>query len=128
MRTSIPPVMGLLAAALLAWPLTSLAATPAQEKDGMLVDSQGMTLYTYDKDSAGMSSCTATCAQNWPPLTAPADAKAEGEWSLVKRDDGSLQWAFDGKPLYTFVMDKKPGDMLGEGKMGVWHMAAPQAN
>lgn len=127
MKDRCPSITALLAGALLAWPLLSLGAEPAQEKNGMLVDSQGMTLYTYDKDSAGTSNCADACAQNWPPLVAPAGAVAEGEWSLVKRADGSQQWAYDGKPLYTFVMDKKPGDMLGEGKMGVWHMAMPDA-
>jgi predicted lipoprotein with Yx(FWY)xxD motif len=97
------------------------------EKDGMLVDQNGMTLYTYDEDADGKSACNGQCAQNWPPLMAEAGAKAEGEWSLVTRDDGSMQWAYDGKPLYTFVMDKKAGDVTGDGKMGVWHVAKPEA-
>ncbi|BAN51287.1 hypothetical protein [Metapseudomonas resinovorans] len=117
----------LLAGALLSWPLSGLAAEPAMEKDGMLVDAKGMTLYTYDKDSDGKSACVGQCAQNWPPLMAEAGAKAEGEWSVVTRDDGSSQWAYDGKPLYTFVMDKKAGDVTGDGKMGVWHVAKPEA-
>lgn len=93
----------------------------------MLVDAKGMALYTYDKDATGVSNCTGQCAQNWPPLLAEAGAKAEGEWSLVKRDDGSLQWAYDGKPLYTFINDKQPGEVTGDGKMGVWHVAKPKA-
>ncbi|MNT38883.1 Secreted repeat [compost metagenome] len=91
----------------------------------MLVDSKGMTLYTYDKDSDGKSACNGQCAENWPPLMAEAGAKAEGEWSVVKRDDGSMQWAYGGKPVYTFVMDKKAGDVTGDGKMGVWHIVKP---
>ena len=44
----------------------------------------------------------------------------------IKRDDGKMQWAYDGKPLYTFVMDKKVGDMTGDGKMdGAWKVAKP---
>ncbi len=120
-------LMGLLAGAALALPLALQAAEPAMETGGMLVDPQGMTLYTYDKDGDGMSSCTGQCAQNWPPLVAAAGAMAEGEWSLVKRDDGSMQWAYDGKPLYTFVNDQKPGDVNGDGKLGVWHVAKPDA-
>jgi predicted lipoprotein with Yx(FWY)xxD motif len=107
-------------------PATSaLAAAPGMEKNGMLVDAKGMTLYTFDKDSGGKSACNGGCAQNWPPLMASADAKAMGEWTLIKRDDGTVQWAYKGKPLYTFVQDQKAGDMAGEGKMGVWHMAKP---
>ncbi|MFC5694440.1 hypothetical protein ACFPU0_02560 [Pseudomonas sp. GCM10022186] len=127
MRRISPRFVPLLAGALLSWPLLGLAAEPAMEKNGMLVDANGMTLYTYDKDSDGKSACNGQCAQNWPPLMADANAKAEGEWSVVKRDDGSMQWAYDGKPLYTFVMDKKAGDVTGDGKMGVWHVAKPEA-
>nr|WP_288255860.1 hypothetical protein [uncultured Pseudomonas sp.] len=127
MRRITPRLVPLLASALLSWPLLGLAAEPAMEKDGMLVDAKGMALYTYDKDAAGVSNCTGQCAQNWPPLKAEARAKAEGEWSLVKRDDGTLQWAYDGKPLYTFINDKQPGEVTGDGKMGVWHVAKPEA-
>ena len=127
MRRISPRFVPLLAGALLSWPLMGLSAEPAMEKDGMLVDHNGMTLYTYDKDSDGKSACNGQCAQNWPPLMAEAGAKAEGEWSVVKRDDGSMQWAYDKKPLYTFVMDKKAGDVTGDGKMGVWHVAKPEA-
>ncbi len=125
MRRMFPRVVPLLAGALLSWPLLGLAAEPAMEKDGMLVDAKGMTLYTYDKDSDGKSACNGQCAENWPPLMADASAMADGKWSVVKRDDGSMQWAYDDKPLYTFVMDKKAGDVTGDGKMGVWHVAKP---
>ena len=125
MRRIAPRFVPLLAGALLGWPLLGLTAEPAMEKNGMLVDQNGMTLYTYDKDADGKSACNGQCAQNWPPLMADAAAKAEGEWSVIKRDDGSMQWAYDGKPVYTFVMDKKAGDVTGDGKMGVWHVAKP---
>ena len=127
MRRISPRFVPLLAGALLSWPLMGLAAEPAMEKNGMLVDQNGMTLYTYDKDSDGKSACNGQCAQNWPPLMAEAGAKAEGEWSVITRDDGSMQWAYDSKPVYTFVMDKKAGDVTGDGKMGVWHVAKPEA-
>ena len=48
-----------------------------------------MTLYTFDRDSAGKSACNGNCAVNWPPLMAPADAQPMGKWSVVTRDDGS---------------------------------------
>ena len=102
------------------------AAEPAMEKDGMLVDHSGMTLYTYDKDADGKSTCNDQCAVNWPPLKAMADAKPMGDWTVITRDDGSKQWAYDDKPLYTFKMDKKAGDMTGDGKGDVWHVAMPQ--
>ncbi|MNP39404.1 Secreted repeat [compost metagenome] len=49
-----------------------------------------------------------------------------GDWTLIKRKDGSMQWAYYGKPLYTYIDDKKAGDKAGEGKGGVWHIAKPQ--
>ena len=84
---------------------------------------KGMTLYTFDKDSAGTSNCDGDCAAKWPPFKAAKGAKASGDWTIVKRGDGSMMWAYEGKPLYTFVDDKKAGEMTGEGKGGVWHVA-----
>jgi predicted lipoprotein with Yx(FWY)xxD motif len=116
----------LMLAAALALPAMAFAADPAKMKDGMMVDHKGMTLYTFAKDSDGKSMCNDKCAANWPPLMADGMAKAMGKWTVVKRDDGKMQWAYEGKPLYTFVMDKKAGDMTGEGKMdGAWHVAKP---
>ncbi|MCU1770225.1 hypothetical protein [Pseudomonas sp. 13B_3.2_Bac1] len=114
----------LLLAAAVALPTMAFAAEPAMEKDGMFTDHKGMTLYTFAKDSAGKSMCNDKCAANWPPLMATAGDKSMGDWTVIKRDDGKMQWAYEGKPLYTFVMDKKAGDMTGEGKMdGAWHVA-----
>lgn len=95
------------------------------EKGGVLVDHNGMTLYTFDKDADGKSMCNDDCAKNWPPLMVKAGDAAEGEWTQIKRSDGSMQWAYDGKPLYTFVKDKKGGDMTGDGMKDVWHAAKP---
>lgn len=92
-------------------------------KGGILTDAKGMSLYTFDKDAAGVSNCNADCAKKWPPVTAAAGAKAEDEMSLITRKDGSQQWAFKGKPLYLWQGDKKPGDMSGDGMGGVWHLA-----
>lgn len=116
----------LLVAAALALPTLAFAADPAMSKDGMMVDHKGMTLYTFAKDAGGKSMCNDKCAGNWPPLMAEGSDKAMGKWTTVKRDDGTMQWVYDGKPLYTFVMDKKAGDMTGEGKMdGAWKVAKP---
>jgi predicted lipoprotein with Yx(FWY)xxD motif len=82
-----------------------------------------MTLYTFDKDEPGKSNCYDQCAVNWPPFLAEAGAMAEGEWTIVDRTDGTKQWAYEGKPLYLYIEDKKAGDVTGEGKGGVWHVA-----
>lgn len=102
------------------------AAEPAMTKDGVLTNHQGLTLYTFDKDtSAGKSVCNDQCATNWPPLTASASDKAEGDWTIIKREDGASQWVYKGKPLYTFKNDKAADDKTGDGKGDVWHVAKP---
>jgi predicted lipoprotein with Yx(FWY)xxD motif len=120
MKPSSPAHAFLLAA--LALPLLAAAQAPLKKTDGVLVDAKGMTVYTYDKDSAnsGKSACTGRCAENWPPIKA-SEAKPAAPYSIVTREDGSKQLAYKGKPLYTFVKDKKPGDKSGDKAMDVWH-------
>src|SRR3981189_1166552 len=69
------------------------AKTADTSKGKALVDSKGMTLYTFDKDAGGKSMCNGPCADNWPPLMASADAKPAGDWTVVTRDDGKVMWA-----------------------------------
>ncbi len=126
MRRPFPSLAALLAAATLALLGQAEAAEPATLQDGHLVDARGMTLYSSDKDPVGKSDCNGPCAANWPPLAARADAEEGDDWTLVQRDDGSWQWAYYGRPLYTFAQDKKPGDMLGDGKLGSWHVVKPE--
>jgi predicted lipoprotein with Yx(FWY)xxD motif len=118
------------AAALVAGSATALAQNaPAKiadtSKGKALVDGAGMTLYTFDRDTAGTSKCDGVCSNNWPPLKAPADAKASGDWTIVTRSDGGKQWAYKGKPLYSFYKDGNPGDADGDGVNHVWHIATP---
>ncbi len=101
------------------------AKTADTAKGKALVDVKGMTLYVFDKDTAGKSACNGKCATIWPPLMAAADAKASGDWSIVTRDDGAKQWAYKSKPLYTWSKDKAPGDVTGDGVNNVWRIAAP---
>jgi predicted lipoprotein with Yx(FWY)xxD motif len=89
----------------------------------ILTDENGMTLYIWDKDEAGVTNCYDQCAVNWPPLIASADATPEGDFTLVERTDGTQMWAYDGMPLYLWVKDEKPGDTTGDGVGGTWHTA-----
>jgi predicted lipoprotein with Yx(FWY)xxD motif len=103
------------------------AGAPTKATDGVLTGTNGMTLYTFDKDVAGSgkSVCNGPCAGNWPPLAADAGATPAGDYSILTRDDGAKQWAYKGKPLYFWAKDQKPGDKTGEGFNGVWHSAKP---
>lgn len=102
------------------------APMAAKFEGGMLVNSAGMTLYTFDKDAAGSgkSTCSGPCAVNWPPLRATDADHASGDWSIAVRDDGSKQWAYKSKPLYLWNKDQKPGDKTGDGINKVWHIVA----
>lgn len=91
----------------------------------ILVNSAGMTLYSFDKDSGGKSACNGGCAKAWPPLLASSSAKEQGNYTKITRDDGSKQWAYKGMPLYGWVQDKKPGDVTGDKFNGVWHVVKP---
>ena len=62
---------------------------------------------------------------NWPPLFAGTGAMAEGPYAPVTREDGKMQWAKDGMPLYYWVKDMKKGDATGDGMNGVWDAAKP---
>ena len=133
----ITTTLGMAVVLILAMSVSSYAADKAKMPAGVkvektalgpvLADSKGMTLYTFDKDTTpGKSACNGPCAQNWPPLAAAAKAKPMGDWTVVTRDDGSKQWAYKGKPLYTFAKDKKPGDTTGDGFLNnAWHAAKP---
>src|SRR5581483_2686898 len=61
----------------------------------ILVDGKGMTLYTFDKDADGKSMCNGDCAKAWPPAMAMESDKPVGDLKIIKRDDGTLQWAGD---------------------------------
>mgnify|MGYP000113702579 CR=1 FL=1 len=98
--------------------------TGSTGKGTVLTDAKGMTLYTFDKDTAGKSACNGQCAVNWPPALVADGAKASGDWTIVTRDDGQKQWAYKGKPLHGFAKDTKAGDKTGDGFLnGAWHVA-----
>ena len=105
---------------------TAMAAPPTQVAGDVVVGANGLTLYTFDKDTPGKSVCNGPCATNWPPLMAADTDTPSGDYSIVTRDDGKKQWALKGKPLYFWIKDTKAGDKTGDGMLsGAWHAATP---
>jgi predicted lipoprotein with Yx(FWY)xxD motif len=103
----------------------AFAETP-KVNNGRIVNADGMTLYTFDKDvTPGVSACTGGCMSNWPAATAASTDKPSGDWSLLPRADGAQQWAYKGHPLYRYAADKQAGDTKGDGFKDVWHIAKP---
>jgi predicted lipoprotein with Yx(FWY)xxD motif len=94
-----------------------------------LTGAGGMTLYIRTSDPAGGSSCTGGCASAWPPLTVAAGmqplavTEVTGTLATFARSDGSLQVTYNGRALYYYAADTKPGDTSGQGVGGVWFVA-----
>jgi len=120
-------LISLLAVSVIAMAPTFSRADMVKPAGGVLVNSAGMTVYTFDKDVAGSgkSTCNGPCLTAWPAVMAEPDAKPEGDMSIVTRDDGTKQWAYKGKPVYLYAPDTKPGDMKGDNFRGVWHVIKP---
>jgi|SRR5664280_207627 predicted lipoprotein with Yx(FWY)xxD motif len=88
----------------------------------VVASSNGMTVYTFDKDVAnsGTSACTGGCIAKWPALTVPAGSTPTAAsgitgklGTITRTDDGTLQVTYNGKPLYFFSGDKAAGDSNG---------------
>ena len=93
----------------------------------VLTNAKGFTLYSFAPDTATKSNCNGTCASFWPPVKGPATAGSgvTGTLTTITRSDGSMQAAYDGHPLYTYVGDTAPGQAKGNGlnlSGGVWHV------
>ncbi len=118
-------ILAVLTLTLVAGATAMAADVPIKKSGNILVDQSGMTLYTFDKDAAnsGKSACTGGCTQNWPPVMATEGASPQGKFTIITRDDGTKQWAHNGKPLYRYKSDAKAGDRNGDNFRDVWHAA-----
>ena len=72
----------------------------------LITTSKGFTVYTYEKDTATKSNCFDACAEVWKPVIAPAFARSLAGWMTIERAPGVKQWVFQGKPLYTYALDR----------------------
>lgn len=93
----------------------------------ILADGDGNTLYVFEPDGRGESTCYEGCAAAWPPLTGDVTAGAGADPSLLgatTRTDGSSQVTYGGWPLYYYSGDAAPGDVNGQGVNGVWYVVS----
>jgi predicted lipoprotein with Yx(FWY)xxD motif len=91
----------------------------------IIVDAQGRTLYKFDKDTAGTSTCYDKCAANWPALVVTGAPTAgpgldASKLTTVDRTDGTKQVKYGEFPLYYFANDKAAGDTNGQGVSKIW--------
>lgn len=105
----------------------------AEGEHGLLIyDLAGHTLYTFDRDTEGKSSCYGACAKAWPPALIEGKPRAGGEAipaevGATKRKDGTVQLTYGGHPLYRFSRDRQ-GEIKGdeiEAFGGEWHAMRP---
>ena len=106
---------------------TGTSVTLADSKLGkIVVDSNGMTLYAFLKDTGGTSVCNGACANAWPPADATgaptAGAGITGALTTVARADGTMQLKLGDWPLYRFAGDAAKGDTNGQGSNSVWYV------
>lgn len=80
-----------------------------------------LPLYTFDGEPTGRSLCDRDCTAVWPIIQARANDEPIGSWTIVKREDGRLQWAYRGSPVYTYFEDR-PNEPKGEGKSMDWYL------
>lgn len=98
-----------------------------------LVDGDGRSLYVFASDEGGEgSTCYEACAEAWPPFTVTSaeaieagDGVAASLVSGIQRDDGAIQVAYNGMPLYYFASDESPGDTGGHGVNDAWFLYSP---
>jgi predicted lipoprotein with Yx(FWY)xxD motif len=112
-------------------PSVAAVKLDSNKKFGMLlVTTDGNTLYTFSKDTPDVSNCTdSACVAFWPPYTihgTPAAIKGlPGKLGTITLADGTSQLTYNDMPLYTFAIDKNPGDVNGDSLNdfgGIWHV------
>jgi len=113
-------------------PPVSASGSSAQKLDAksiggaqLLTNAQGFTLYTFAPDVTNKSVCYGDCASYWPPVPGNMSAGpgVTGQIGTIKRTDGTTQATYDGRPLYTYVGDKSPGQDGGNNinlNGGLW--------
>jgi predicted lipoprotein with Yx(FWY)xxD motif len=106
---------------------TTVLVRRNQDLGTFLIDSKGMTLYMFTKDTTpGESACYDQCAENWPPLSASEPLQLApgipGALGTITRTDGTEQVTYDDMPLYYFAKDAEPGDTTGQGVGDAWYV------
>lgn len=86
----------------------------------MIVTEDRYSVYSFEGDEPNKSNCYDSCLNNWTPVLASVSAVEQGKWTVVERSPGVRQWAFWGKPLYTYNLDTLGVSRIGSDVPG-WH-------
>jgi predicted lipoprotein with Yx(FWY)xxD motif len=104
-----------------------IAVGAAGAQSDLLTDKSGRTLYVSDGDvsGSGRSTCDDVCLRRWPAV--PPNEAAGADFGGMTRDDGIRQLTYRGRPVYYYRYDHKPGDVRGDGVLGLWHALRAEA-
>jgi predicted lipoprotein with Yx(FWY)xxD motif len=102
----------------------------------ILFDGRGFVLYAFTRDARGKSACSGACAAAWPPFIVKSRPRAGAgivgrRLDTTRRGDGSLQATYAGRPLYYYVGDRRPGQILCQNVSeygGIWRVIRPSGN
>lgn len=99
----------------------------------ILQDGKGHSIYVFTADKSGESDCYDDCAKAWPPVLTKGAPKAgngadQSKLGTIKRTDGTTQVTYDDQPLYFYVNETKPNQVLCQAVAefgGKWYIVAP---
>ena len=98
----------------------------------ILTDTQGNTLYVFEKDKGTTSNCNAGCQETWPPMPVTGTPAGTGvgadDLGTTTRSDGTTQLTFYGHPVYHYAADNAAGDTSGQGIGGIWCVVDKDGN
>lgn len=97
----------------------------------IVVNGKGLTLYHASKERNGKLACVGNCVYFWFPLIVTKRTKivvgkglVRSKLGTIKRPNGALQVTYDKLPLYRYYLDRKPGQVKGQGvkdPAGTWY-------
>jgi predicted lipoprotein with Yx(FWY)xxD motif len=92
----------------------------------VLMTADGWALYHFDRDTPRKTQCTGACAETWTPFAAPEMAQEKGDWTTLRRPEGTKQWLYQGRSMYRYAAEKRPREIAGN-KIRDWQPAFVQA-
>ena len=111
------------------------ASTSTSVHEPFLVDQTGRALYlfTEDEQNSGTSTCADDCATTWLPVIVKGvptvgSGVNTGMLGTIEREDGTLQAAYNGWPLYYYSGDRGIGAMNGQGVDNSWFLVSATGN
>ena len=79
----------------------------------ILFDGRGYVLYAFTRDPRNRSTCFGACAAAWPPYRLRGTLRAgKGARAGLIGRTRSGQITYAGRPLYYYVGDRRPGQIL----------------